>query len=116
MSHTRKIQKRAERRVHRVRNALRTSAKPRVCVFRSNKHISAQLIDDVQGKTLAAVSSLSLKATSNNKEVAHKVGLELGKRALELSVSEVKFDRGRYLYHGRVCALAQGLRESGLSL
>ena len=108
------------KRHQRVRNnLLGTPEKPRLCVFRSNKNISAQIIDDVNGKTLVAASSLDkeLKAqieNGGNKEAAKKVGEALGKRALEKGIEEVCFDRGGFLYHGRVAELAEGAREAGL--
>lgn len=114
MSIEKNIRLRTVRRTFRVRNKI-VGDRPRVCVHRSNRHISAQIIDDKQGKTLVAFSSLELKAALTNKDVAHQVGVELGKRAVALSIGDVKFDRGHKLYHGRVKALADGLRESGLN-
>jgi len=113
MSIQKKIALRRVRRAFRVRNKL-VGAHPRVSVFRSNKHISAQVIDDVQGKTLVSFSSLALKSSCVNKDVAKQVGIELGKLAVNASISKIRFDRGSNLYHGRVQALADGLRESGL--
>ena len=106
-------------RVHRherIRNKISgTPERPRLCVFRSNKHISAQIIDDTKGVTLASASSVALKlANGSNVEAAKTVGLELGKAALAAGVTEVVFDRSGYVYHGRVAALADGARESGL--
>lgn len=90
-------------------------SKPRVSVFRSLNHIYAQIIDDNNHSTLFSLSSNSLKAQSGTKkELAKIVGLELGKMAVAQNLSEVFFDRGGYLYHGRVSALADGLREAGL--
>ena len=96
-----------------------TVERPRLCVFRSNKNISAQIIDDVNGITLAAASSLDKElkaelANGGNKEAAKKVGEVLAKRALEKGIEEVCFDRGGFLYHGRVAELAEGAREGGL--
>lgn len=101
------------RRAFRVRNAL-VGTHPRVCVFRSNRHMSAQIIDDSLGKTVISYSSVALKTTCANKDIARQVGVELGKLAMSASITRVRFDRGRNLYHGRVQALAEGLRESGL--
>lgn len=109
----RRIAMRRVRRAFRVRNALVGSA-PRVSVFKSNRHISAQVIDDTKGQTLVSFSSIALKTTCANKEIARQVGIELGKLAVKASVSRIRFDRGSNLYHGRVQALADGLRESGL--
>ncbi|MBQ7244342.1 MAG: 50S ribosomal protein L18 [Bacilli bacterium] len=108
--------------VARVRKHLRvrakisgTAEKPRLCVFRSNKHIEAQIIDDVKGVTLCSASSVQLKlANGSNCEAAAKVGAELAKRALAKGIEVVAFDRGGYLYHGRVAALADAAREGGL--
>ncbi|MCR5348400.1 MAG: 50S ribosomal protein L18 [Bacilli bacterium] len=92
-----------------------TAEKPRLCVFRSNKHIEAQIIDDVQGVTLVSASSVQLKLPNgSNCEAAAKVGAELAKRALAKGIEFVAFDRGGYLYHGRVAALADAAREGGL--
>lgn len=111
-----------KRRAARVRRALKKSAngRPRLSVFRSSKQIYAQIIDDVQGKTLAAASSLekdvkgSLK-TGADQAAAAEVGKLVAERAKEAGVSQVVFDRGGYLYHGRVKALADAAREGGLS-
>jgi large subunit ribosomal protein L18 len=96
---------------------LRSAAKVRLSVFRSNQYVYAQLIDDVQGKTLATVSEKSLakdtKATRMDR--AKTVGMELAKKAKEQKVSTVVFDKGSYAYHGRVKAIAEGAREGGLS-
>lgn len=93
-----------------------TASCPRLNVFRSSKHIYAQLIDDVNGVTLAAASSMDkdFEGNGGNKEAAKKVGQLIGKRAMEKGIEEVVFDRGGYLYHGRVKELADGARESGL--
>ena len=110
------------RRKQRVRNALRRSAegRPRLSVFRSSKHIYAQVIDDLRGETLASASSLekSLREVGNtgaNIDAAKAVGKLLAERAAQKGVKEVVFDRGSYLYHGRVKALADAAREGGLS-
>ncbi len=108
---------RTKRRIHRVRNSQASRGlKPRVCVVRSLKHVSAQIIDDNTQTTLVSFSSLKFKEekVGDKKAVSKKVGVELGKLALNKSIKEVFFDRGKYLYHGRIGALADGLRESGL--
>ncbi len=110
------------RRIARVRHAVRKAAAGRVrlSVFRSSKHIYAQVIDDAAGRTLAAASSLEkdlrekLK-TGADAAAAAEVGKLLAERAVKAGVKEVVFDRGGYLYHGRVKALADGAREGGLS-
>ena len=93
-----------------------TAARPRLNVFRSNKNIYAQIIDDVAGVTLCAASTLDAEFEGNggNKEDAHKVGELLAKRAADKGISEVVFDRGGYIFHGRVKELAEGAREGGL--
>ncbi|MDZ4756955.1 MAG: 50S ribosomal protein L18 [Bacteroidota bacterium] len=91
-----------------------TAARPRLSVFRSNKQIYAQLIDDVAGKTLLASSSAKLDVKTNKIEIASLVGKTLAEKALESGIKEVVFDRGGYLYHGRVKSLAEGAREGGL--
>lgn len=115
-----KLDKNATRkkRHSRVRAKLSgTSARPRLNVFRSNKHIYAQIIDDMSGVTLASASTLdkefSLESTGNL-EAAQKVGELVAKRAVEKGISSVIFDRGGYLYHGRIQALADAARENGL--
>lgn len=92
-----------------------TTARPRLAVFRSLKHISAQIIDDATGTTLVAASSheKELKATGNA-EGAKRIGEELAKRAKEKGITAVVFDRGGFQYHGRVASLAAGAREGGL--
>ena len=89
---------------------------PRLNVFRSNANIYAQLIDDVNGVTLASASTLekSFEGATGNAEAAKKVGAALAERALAKGIDVVVFDRGGYLYHGRVAALAEGAREGGL--
>lgn len=91
-----------------------TALKPRLTVFRSNTQIYAQLIDDVNRKTLASASSLGLKDKVNKIEQAAKVGALLAKVAMEAGITEVVFDRNGYLYHGRVKQLADAAREAGL--
>jgi len=105
-----------KRRHARVRAKISgTSECPRLCVFRSNKHIEAQIIDDVNGKTIVSVSSLSLKlANGSNVEAASKVGEAIAKAGIEKGVKNVVFDRAGYIYHGRVAALAEAAREAGL--
>ncbi len=101
---------------HRIRKKMEgTANRPRLSVFRSNKQIYCQLIDDRQGITLAAASSTDEGVTGSNKtEIAKHVGQLIGSRAQALQISDVVFDRGGYLFHGRVKALADGAREAGL--
>jgi large subunit ribosomal protein L18 len=105
------------RRHTRVRKHLRgTPERPRLAVFRSNRHISAQVIDDRAGTTLAAASTheAALREGSSNKEAAAKIGRLVAERAREAGVERVVFDRGGFLYHGRVAAVAEAAREAGL--
>ncbi|MFM9281632.1 50S ribosomal protein L18 [Paenibacillus jiagnxiensis] len=108
------------RRHLRVRKKITgTAARPRLNVFRSSKHIYAQLIDDVAGVTLAAASTVDKELSGEIKnggsvEAARKVGELVAKRAKEKGVSGIVFDRGGYLYHGRIQALAEAAREAGL--
>ena len=105
------------RRHRRVRGKISgTAERPRLDVFRSSKHIYAQLIDDVAGVTLASASTMdkSFEGFGGNKEAAHKVGLALASAATAKGISEVVFDRSGYIYHGRVKELAEGAREGGL--
>jgi len=106
------------RRHARVREKVRGSAaRPRLAVFRSLTHIYAQLVDDDAGTTLAAASSLDAKdAKGKRTEVAKNVGTLLGDRAKQKGVTEVVFDRGGYRYHGRVKALAEGVRATGVKV
>jgi large subunit ribosomal protein L18 len=93
-----------------------TDSRPRLAVFRSNKHIYAQVIDDEQGHTIASASSKesSVKAQTLNVDAATQVGKLVGARATDAGVSQVVFDRGGFRYHGRIKALAEAARESGL--
>lgn len=113
-----KIDKNAERqrRHARVRRVVSgTPDCPRLNVFRSNKQIYAQIIDDTTGKTLLASSSLELKLENGgNVEAAKKVGEDIAKKCLAANIESVRFDRGGYVYHGRVQALADAAREAGL--
>jgi large subunit ribosomal protein L18 len=105
------------RRHTRVRKHVRgTAERPRLAVFRSNKHISAQVIDDRAGVTLAAASTLEadLRDGSSNKDAAAKVGQRVAERANDAGVDRVVFDRGGFLFHGRVAAVAEAAREAGL--
>ncbi len=111
-----------ERRANRVRRAIRQAAngRLRLSVFRSSKHIYAQIIDDTVGRTVAAASSLdkdlrSKLKTGADREAASEVGKLLAARAVSAGAKDIVFDRGRYLYHGRVKALADGAREGGLN-
>lgn len=109
------------RRHRRVRKEIfGTPGKPRLCVFRSSKHIYAQIVDDLVGKTLVSASTMDseLKGkvkSGGNVKAAKLVGALLAKRALSKSIEKIVFDRGGYLFHGRIKALADAAREGGLS-
>lgn len=106
------------RRHKRVRSKISgTAQRPRLNVFRSSMHIYAQIIDDVSGKTLAAASSTEkgFGMYGGNKEAAKKVGQMIAEKAKAAGITDVVFDRGGYVYHGRVAALAEGAREGGLN-
>jgi large subunit ribosomal protein L18 len=110
-----------KKRQVRVRRKIRGSAqRPRLCVFRSAKHIYAQIIEDATGATLVAVSTVSKDVSGDlnyggNVEAAKQVGKKLAERALAKNITQVVFDRNGFLYHGRVKALADAAREAGLS-
>lgn len=121
MSVKQQLAKRLVRRRFRVRNSVRRSAngRPRLSVFRSNKHIYAQIIDDVEGRTLVSASTVEKSIAGaggygGNKELASRIGKLVAERAIEQGIKEVVFDRGPYQYHGRVAALADAARETGL--
>ena len=114
--------KKESKNVSRVRRHARVRAKisgtaeaPRLCVYRSNKNIEAQLIDDVKGVTLVASSSMTLKLENgSNIEAAKAVGKDIAEKAVAKGLKKVVFDRSGYIYHGRVKALAEAAREAGL--
>lgn len=104
------------RRANRVRSRIKGEThKPRLSVFRSHKYIYAQLIDDLSGKTVVSASSRGMKSNTKT-SLAREVGKAIAEAAGKLNVKDAIFDRGRYLYHGRVKALAEGAREGGLRL
>lgn len=112
--------KKLQRR-NRIRTKIRgkikgTATKPRLTVYRSNRDIYAQLVDDVAGKTLASASSKDkgFEFKGNKVDASKQVGMQLAARAVSAGISEAVFDRGGYLYHGRVKSLADGAREGGL--
>jgi len=110
--------KRREKRKKRTRaKTFGTKERPRLCVFRSLKHIYAQIVDDTEGKTLVSASDFEIKDKKGLKkvEIAKEVGKLIAKKALEKKINKVAFDRSGYKYHGRVKALAEGAREGGLT-
>jgi len=122
VKHEKKIGGQRKRRGYRVSNRVkRDSTRPRLAVFRSHKHIYAQVIDDEAGKTLAAASTLDQQIRGQvtyggNKVAAEAVGRVIAERALEAGVKQVAFDRREYKYHGRLAALADAARDAGLDL
>jgi len=111
--------KRADRvrRHRRVRKKVHGSAeRPRLAVFRSNRHIYAQLVDDGSGRTIASASSLESETTGDKKAVAKSVGTLIAQRAKEAGIDRAVFDRGGFLFHGRVRELADAAREGGLTI
>jgi large subunit ribosomal protein L18 len=102
------------RRQFRTRNKVKASGRVRVSVYRSNKYISAQLIDDTKHVTLVGVSDKELKTKGTKTEKAKALGLLLAEKAKAKKVTKVVFDRGSYAYHGRVKSVAEGLREGGM--
>ena len=117
----RKLKNKKNARRQRVKRGVRgkisgTGSRPRLSVFRSNKHIYAQLIDDLEGRTLAAASSLEEGIDGAPTEAGTKVGQKLAERAKEAGIEQAVFDRNGYRYHGRVRAVAEGAREGGLTL
>ena len=117
MSKETKEAKRAKRHARVRKNLFGTPERPRLCVYRSNKNISCQIIDDVNKTTLCAASSLDKDlglSYGGNKDAAKKIGLLIAERAKGAGIETVVFDRGGYIYHGRVKALTEGAREGGL--
>ena len=111
---TKKVERRIKIKFRIRKNVFGTAERPRLSVFRSNKQIYAQVINDLTGKTLASASSLGLEAMPK-KEQAAKVGEMIAEKAIAAGISQVVFDRNGYLYHGRVKALADAARNAGLN-
>lgn len=108
------------KRIKRIRKKVTgTTDKPRLCVFRSSRHIYAQIVDDTKGRTLVAMSSLHKEVKGEEQEnkcsCARRVGMLLAEKAKAAGVEKVVFDRGGYIYHGRIKALSEGAREGGLA-
>jgi len=120
MDHSRSILRQRQRRQFRVRRSIRgTTERPRLTVFRTHKHIYAQVIDDSTGRTLASASSMDKTLRDGlgfggNKQTAEAIGKAVAERAQAAGVSKVCFDRGAFRYHGRVAALAEAARAAGL--
>jgi large subunit ribosomal protein L18 len=122
MNKEKAIYRQRERRKWRVRKNIRgTAERPRLSVFRSHKHITCQVIDDFAGKTLISVGTVDKGVRGDvkyggNKKAAEAVGRLIAEKALAAGITQVKFDRGNYKYHGRVAALADAARAAGLGL
>jgi large subunit ribosomal protein L18 len=110
-----KVTKRLKNRARIRKKVAGSTERPRLAVFRSGKHIYAQIVDDSQGKTLVAYSTLEGELKTRNIESAKKVGAEVAKRAIAKDIKNVVFDRSGYVFHGRIKAVADGAREAGLS-
>lgn len=106
--------KRVKRHLKVRRRIIGTADRPRLAVFRSARFIYAQIIDDAEGKTVVALTDIKEAGKGTKTERAYKIGMELAKKALAKGVKEVVFDRGGFLYHGRVAKVAEGAREGGL--
>ncbi|MDO4614579.1 MAG: 50S ribosomal protein L18 [Lachnospiraceae bacterium] len=110
-----------QKKHRRMRNRISGTAEcPRLCVFRSNKHMYAQIVDDVAGKTIVSASTLQAAVKeglqyTDNVEAAAKLGTVIGERAVQAGIKEVVFDRGGFVYHGKIQALADAAREAGLT-
>ncbi len=113
-----KLRGRVRRRMRIRKKIIGTNDRPRLSVFRSNRHIYAQIIDDTQQKVLFGLSSVANKTLAKKKktEVAREIGKRIGKLAVEKGIEKVAFDRAGYKYHGRIKAIADGARETGLKL
>lgn len=109
-----KLNKAVRRKIRTRAKISGTAVKPRASIFRSAKYIYVQLIDDQAGKTIISASSRELKSKEKPMQIATEVGKLMGKKASEKGIKEIIFDRNRYKYHGRVKALADGMREAGL--
>jgi large subunit ribosomal protein L18 len=109
-----KVTGRARRKLRIRKKVQGTAQRPRLAVFRSSKHIYAQVIDDAQGTTIAHASSVAAPGAGNKVDVAKSVGNAVAKACIDKGVEQVVFDRGGYRYHGRVRALAESAREAGL--
>ena len=119
MTTSKRLQLRQRRHARVRKKVVGTPQRPRLAVFRSNRHISAQVIDDLRGRTLAAASTVEAGLRSGataNKEAATTVGRLVAERARAAGIERVVFDRGGFLYHGRVAAVAEAARHAGLEL
>ena len=108
-------QQKSERKHNRRRKYYGTQDKPRLTVFRSNKFFTAQIIDDAAGKTLVGIAEDEKASKGTKSEKAKSLGQEIAKKAIAMKIKQIIFDKGRYAYHGRVKAFADGAREGGLN-
>lgn len=116
MAKNKKIEARSKRKLRVRKKIFGTDKIPRLSVYKSNKNISAQLIDDLSGKTLASSSTIILKLDANNIENAFKVGQDIAKKAKNLKIERIVFDRNGYIYHGKIKALADGVRKENIKI
>lgn len=116
MAKNKKIESRNKRKLRVRKKIFGTDKIPRLSVYKSNKNISAQLIDDLSGKTLASSSTIILKLDANNIENAFKVGQDIAKKAKALKIERIVFDRNGYIYHGKIKALADGVRKENIKI
>ncbi|BDV03082.1 50S ribosomal protein L18 [Candidatus Hepatoplasma crinochetorum] len=116
MAKNKKIESRNKRKLRVRKKIFGTDKIPRLSVYKSNKNISAQLIDDLSGKTLASSSTIILKLDANNIENAFKVGQDIAKKAKALKIERIVFDRNGYIYHGKIKALADGVRKENINI
>ncbi|AHK22499.1 50S ribosomal protein L18 [Candidatus Hepatoplasma crinochetorum Av] len=116
MAKNKKIESRNKRKLRVRKKIFGTDKIPRLSVYKSNKNISAQLIDDLSGKTLASSSTIILKLDANNIENAFKVGQDIAKKAKDLKIERIVFDRNGYIYHGKIKALADGVRKENIKI
>lgn len=114
--HTSQREVNRNRKKIRIRKVVKgTDERPRLCIYRSNKHVYAQVINDVKGATLVSASSLAIDEKLAGMELAKRVGQEVAKLAIAKNIKDVVFDRNGYIYHGQVKAMADGAREGGLN-
>lgn len=110
-----KVNGRLKKKLRIRKKVTGTAERPRLCIYKSAKHIYASLVDDTASKTLMSFSSLNVKDELNGVDMAKKVGIEIAKKAVSGKISSVVFDRNGFIYHGRVKSLADGAREGGLN-
>jgi large subunit ribosomal protein L18 len=116
MNHQTTLNKTRERRARRTRAKIKEGVRPRLSIFKSNKYMYAQIIDDTTRTTTCAVSSKEIEKKNATQEIAKKVGKAIAEKAKKEGLKEVVLDKGRYAYHGKIKAVAEGAREGGLKI